>query len=224
MHRIDVRILDSRLRESPPHYATPGSAGLDLRACLETPVHLPPGGTILVPTVELQSGGPAYAWAFRSLLDAKTLPSLIIMMGCDHSAQDPLLTFTRKHYQTPLGPLSTDQELIEAVLSDAAGVSSELAELLVRDEFHHRAEHSLEFQVLFLRYILAQRKQRGLDADPEFKQPRILPILCGSLHELAQPPKELVIVPRTGHDMPLLNQRTRDLVVEWINRAVPFRD
>jgi len=45
-----------------------------------------------------------------------------------------------------------------------------------------------------------------------------------ALHDLAQPPKELVIVPRTGHDMPLLNARTRDLIVDWIERAVPFRD
>ncbi len=45
-----------------------------------------------------------------------------------------------------------------------------------------------------------------------------------ALHKLAQPPKELVIVPRTGHDMPLLNARTRDLIVDWIERAVPFRD
>ena len=34
MHQIDLKILDSRLRETPPHYATPGAAGLDLRACI----------------------------------------------------------------------------------------------------------------------------------------------------------------------------------------------
>ena len=48
MHRIDVRILDPRLKDSPPHYATPGSAGLDLRA-VDNPYNtyayggLPPG-------------------------------------------------------------------------------------------------------------------------------------------------------------------------------------
>ena len=50
MHRIDVRILDPRLKDSPPHYATPGSAGLDLRACIEAPVKLHPGDTMLIPT------------------------------------------------------------------------------------------------------------------------------------------------------------------------------
>ena len=47
MHRIDVRILDPRLRDTPPHYATPGSAGLDLRACIEAPVKIHPGDTML---------------------------------------------------------------------------------------------------------------------------------------------------------------------------------
>lgn len=50
MHRIDVKILDPRLKDSPPHYATPGAAGLDLRACLEAPLTIAPGETHLVPT------------------------------------------------------------------------------------------------------------------------------------------------------------------------------
>ena len=40
MHQIDIKILDNRLRETPPQYATPGSAGLDLRACIEAPLHV----------------------------------------------------------------------------------------------------------------------------------------------------------------------------------------
>ena len=46
MHRIDVKILDPRLHDSPPHYATPGSAGLDLRACLDAPLEIDPDHTI----------------------------------------------------------------------------------------------------------------------------------------------------------------------------------
>ncbi|HEY9102558.1 dUTP diphosphatase [Chitinimonas sp.] len=47
---IDIRLLDERLKANPPAYATSGSAGLDLRACLEQPISLAPGATTLVPT------------------------------------------------------------------------------------------------------------------------------------------------------------------------------
>ena len=49
-HKIDVKILDARIREQPPHYATPGAAGLDLRACIDAPITLAPGSTTLIPT------------------------------------------------------------------------------------------------------------------------------------------------------------------------------
>ena len=50
MHHIDIKLLDNRLREMPPQYATPGAAGLDLRACIEAPVHVKPGDTTLIPS------------------------------------------------------------------------------------------------------------------------------------------------------------------------------
>jgi dUTP pyrophosphatase len=60
--KIDVKIIDSRLADQFPTYATPGSAGLDLRACLDAPVTLQPNAWQLVPTgmaIHLQD--PAYA-------------------------------------------------------------------------------------------------------------------------------------------------------------------
>ncbi|MBC7481740.1 MAG: dUTP diphosphatase [Rhizobacter sp.] len=50
MPLIDLKILDPRMAESLPAYATPGSAGLDLRACLDAPLVLEPGQTVLIPT------------------------------------------------------------------------------------------------------------------------------------------------------------------------------
>mgnify|MGYP000069371725 CR=1 FL=1 len=50
MHRIDIRILDERLKDQPPAYATSGSAGLDLRAMLQEDLTLQPGETVLIPT------------------------------------------------------------------------------------------------------------------------------------------------------------------------------
>ena len=70
------------------------------------------------------------------------------------------------------------------MIADATAVNSELGELLVRDEFHHRNEHSLELLAIWLKFVMAERKKRGL-TDVE---PKVVPILCGSLHEYAAIP------------------------------------
>ena len=48
--KIDIKILNERMRDQLPQYATPGSAGLDLRACIDAPITLEAGETKLVPT------------------------------------------------------------------------------------------------------------------------------------------------------------------------------
>jgi len=60
--KLDVKILDERLRAQMPAYATPGSAGLDLRACLDGPLVLAPGAWQLVPTgMAIHLADPGYA-------------------------------------------------------------------------------------------------------------------------------------------------------------------
>ncbi|MDQ6639005.1 MAG: dUTP diphosphatase [Pseudomonadota bacterium] len=62
MTRVDVRILDPRIAERMPAYATSGSAGLDLRACIEAPLVLAPGAAELVPTgLAIYLGDPGFA-------------------------------------------------------------------------------------------------------------------------------------------------------------------
>jgi dUTP pyrophosphatase len=62
MITLDVRVLDARLHDTPPAYATPGAAGLDLRACLEAPLTLAPGEAQLVPTgLAIHIGDPGHA-------------------------------------------------------------------------------------------------------------------------------------------------------------------
>jgi dUTP pyrophosphatase len=59
--KLDIRILDARLREAPPAYSTAGSAGLDLRACVEAPLQLAPGATALVPSgIAIHLSDPGY--------------------------------------------------------------------------------------------------------------------------------------------------------------------
>lgn len=59
---VDLKILDPRIGSQLPHYATPGSAGLDLRACLDAPLTLNPGETRLIPTgLAIHLADPGYA-------------------------------------------------------------------------------------------------------------------------------------------------------------------
>ena len=62
MITIDLKILDARMRDALPAYATPGSAGLDLRACIDAPLEIPPGRTVMIPTgIAIHVAYPGYA-------------------------------------------------------------------------------------------------------------------------------------------------------------------
>ena len=92
---IDLRILDERIRGALPAYATPGSAGLDLRACIDAPLTLEPGRTELIPTgVAIHIGDPGYAAVVlpRSGLGHKhgiVLGNLVGLIDSDY--QGPLM-------------------------------------------------------------------------------------------------------------------------------------
>ncbi|MBK6743999.1 MAG: dUTP diphosphatase [Hydrogenophilales bacterium] len=92
MH-IDLKILDPRIAEQLPHYATPGSAGLDLRACLDGAVILNPGETQLIPTgMAIHLADPGYAAMLlpRSGLGHKhgvVLGNLVGLIDSDYQGQ-----------------------------------------------------------------------------------------------------------------------------------------
>jgi hypothetical protein len=90
--KIDVRILDARLREQLPAYATSGAAGLDLRACVDAPLVVEPGTTHLVRTgIASHIGDPGYAALIlpRSGLGHKhsiVLGNLVGLIDSDYQA------------------------------------------------------------------------------------------------------------------------------------------
>jgi dUTP pyrophosphatase len=92
MH-VDVKILDQRVRDQLPHYATSGSAGLDLRACLDAAVVLNPGETQLIPTglaIHLADAGYAAMILPRSGLGHKhgvVLGNLVGLIDSDYQGQ-----------------------------------------------------------------------------------------------------------------------------------------
>jgi dUTP pyrophosphatase len=92
---IDVKVLDPRMGEQLPSYATPGSAGLDLRACLDAPLVLEAGQAALVPTgLSIHIGDPGLAAMLlpRSGLGHKhgiVLGNLVGLIDSDY--QGPLM-------------------------------------------------------------------------------------------------------------------------------------
>ena len=95
MTTIDLKVLDSRMAECLPAYATPGSAGLDLRACTEGPLVIEPGQTALIPTgIAIHIGDPGLAAMIlpRSGLGHKhgiVLGNLVGLIDSDY--QGPLM-------------------------------------------------------------------------------------------------------------------------------------
>lgn len=95
MKHVELKILDARMREHLPAYATAGSAGLDLRACLEAPLTLEPGQTQLIPTgLAIHLADPGYAAVIlpRSGLGHKhgiVLGNLVGLIDSDY--QGPLM-------------------------------------------------------------------------------------------------------------------------------------
>lgn len=93
MTTIDLKVLDARMAEQLPEYATPGSAGLDLRACIDAPLVLEPGQSELVPTgIAIHVEDPGYAAVLlpRSGLGHKhgiVLGNLVGLIDSDYQGQ-----------------------------------------------------------------------------------------------------------------------------------------
>ena len=130
MTMIDVRVLDTRLAERwdelQPRYATPGSAGLDLRACIDVPLVLAPGQTLLIPTglaIHIADPGLAAMILPRSGLGHKhgiVLGNLVGLIDSDY--QGPLMVscWNRGHAAFTVEPMERIAQLVIVPVVQAA--------------------------------------------------------------------------------------------------------
>jgi dUTP pyrophosphatase len=116
--KLDLKILDARMRDQLPQYATPGSAGLDLRACLDKPLSLEPGQTALVPTgLAIHLADPGYAALIlpRSGLGHKhgiVLGNLVGLIDSDYQGELMVSTWNRGHTTFTLNPMERLAQLV----------------------------------------------------------------------------------------------------------------
>ncbi|SDQ80008.1 deoxyuridine 5'-triphosphate nucleotidohydrolase [Paraburkholderia fungorum] len=116
--KLDLKILDARMRDQLPAYATTGSAGLDLRACLDEPLTLKPGETALVPTgLAIHVGDPGYAALIlpRSGLGHKhgiVLGNLVGLIDSDYQGQLMISTWNRGETTFVLNPMERLAQLV----------------------------------------------------------------------------------------------------------------
>ncbi|HSD39622.1 MAG TPA: dUTP diphosphatase [Rhodocyclaceae bacterium] len=118
MRQIDVKILDPRIKDALPHYATPGAAGLDLRAALEAPLQINPGETHLIPTgMAIHVADPGYAAIIlpRSGLGHKhgiVLGNLVGLIDSDYQGQLFVSTWNRGKDSFTIQPLDRIAQLV----------------------------------------------------------------------------------------------------------------
>ena len=116
--KLDVKILDARLRESLPQYATGGAAGLDLRACIKEPLLLLPGEAQLIPSgiaIHLEDAGYAALILPRSGLGHKhgiVLGNLVGLIDSDYQGQVMVSCWNRGSGPFTVQPLDRIAQLV----------------------------------------------------------------------------------------------------------------
>ena len=120
---------------------------------------------IVSPHIDYSRGGVSYAKAYATLPESEA--DVFIIFGTSHYGQvDNPFILTKKNFRTPLGEAKTNGEIIER-LESACGWD------LFEGELSHKTEHSIEFQVAFLQYMLGGKR--------DFT---IVPVLCTSFHRM----------------------------------------
>lgn len=124
-----------------------------------------PVRAVVAPHIDFHRGGPTYAWAYRAVAEAGPADCYVVLGTC-HAGMEGTYALTLKAYDTPLGAAEVDREFAEALVR-------RYGDDLSRGEVAHRGEHSIEFQAVMLNYCFQS-------------DVRIVPILCGPLHDAVQ--------------------------------------
>ncbi len=162
--------------------SAPGDLESYLDRVLATATSETPGtqghlAAIVAPHIDINVGSRGYASAYNVLKGRST--SRIVILGVGHQMREGLFSLTEKDFNTPLGMVRCDKEWVRS-LKEAG------KDCVLKDDFPHRSEHSIEFQLLFLQHVLKGK---------EFK---VIPILCGNLWTHLSPCERSTYLAETG--------------------------
>ena len=118
---------------------------------------------VVAPHIDFQRGGPCYAFAHKEIREASNA-DLFVILGTAHCDMKNYFSLSLKDFRTPLGTAKPNKAFVEALSNECNWDPFE-------DEFAHRREHSIEFQLIFLQFVYPG------------KPLEIIPILCRSFHE-----------------------------------------
>jgi MEMO1 family protein len=114
---------------------------------------------LVVPGFDMKEAGPIYAWGYKELREGQ-VPDVLMVIGTCHAGLEGGIALTDKDFETPFGRIPVNRPLIEAIRQESG-------EVFFQEELSHLREHSLEFQLPFLRHALGESRSFS-----------ILPVLC----------------------------------------------
>ena len=126
---------------------------------------------IISPHIDFERGGDSYGMIWEQVRGQLQDVELFVVFGTDHNGDGPRLTLTSQDYQTPLGSLQTDSELVDELAMILSSDDS-VEDHPFGDELNHIKEHSIELATVWLHRALGQSKAK------------MLPVLCGSFGRL----------------------------------------
>lgn len=143
------------LKQELTHFFThPDGPGLP-----ESPTRPKPVRGLIAPHIDIKAGGVTFAHAYRALAAAEPV-ELFIILGTGHNAIQKLFACTDKNFETPLGEVQTDREFLDQL-------QQRVSFDIFSEELLHKNEHTIEFQTVFLQFVLNRQANW-----------KIVPILC----------------------------------------------
>ncbi len=132
---------------------------------------------IIAPHIDLRNGGPCFAWAYKEIAESSDA-ELFIIFGIAHTGTRNLFALTNKTFETPYGPIDTDKDFLKSL-------NKRLTFNYFEDEYVHKNEHSIEFQLMFLQYLYHNKRKI-----------KIVPILCSSFELHVGDNKSPMVIPQ----------------------------